>query len=51
VAAKNKSMRPVGQNGQYLASGVGCYICYQSPTHWLSDGADGVVGLLKGGGL
>jgi len=51
VAAKNKFVRPVGQSEQYLASGVGCYIWYQSPAHWLSDGADGVVGLLKGGGL
>jgi hypothetical protein len=48
VAAKNKSMRPVGQSGQYLASGVGCYIWYQSPAHWLSGGADGVDGLFKG---
>jgi hypothetical protein len=26
VAAKNKSVKPVGQSWQYLASGVGCYI-------------------------
>jgi len=26
VTAKNKSVRPVGQSGQYLASRVGCYI-------------------------
>ena len=31
--------------------GPGCYIWYQSRPHWLSDGADGVVRLLKGGGL
>ena len=51
MAAKNKSVRPVDQSEQYLASGVRCYIWYQSLTHWLSDGADGDVGLLKGGGM
>jgi hypothetical protein len=34
-----------------FASGVRCYIWYQRPAHWLSDDTDGVVGLLKGGGL
>jgi len=30
VTAKKKSVRPVGQNGQYLAIGVGCYKGYMA---------------------
>jgi hypothetical protein len=51
VAAKNKYVRLIGQNGQYLTSGVGCTIWYQSPAHWLFGGADEDVELLKKGGL
>jgi hypothetical protein len=51
VARHYKSVKSIDQNGQYLASEVRCYIWYQSPAHWLSGGADGVVGLLKKGEL
>ena len=30
---------------------LGCYIWYQSRSHWLSGDADRVIGLLKRGGL
>jgi hypothetical protein len=30
VTAEKKSVRPVGQNGQYLASGVRCYKEYMA---------------------
>ena len=40
-----------GPKRTIFASGVGCYIWYQRPAHWLFDDTDGVVGLLKGGGL
>jgi hypothetical protein len=33
VAPKNKFVRPVGQSGQYLTSGVRCYI-YLLPQNW-----------------
>jgi len=31
VATKNKSVRLVGQSGQYLASGVGCFNLVSEP--------------------
>jgi hypothetical protein len=40
-----------GPKRTIFANGVGCYIWYQRPAHWLFDDTDGVVGLLKGGGL
>ena len=44
-----RAVRPKGDNIWQV--GAGCYIWYQSRPHWLSGCADGVVGLLKGGGL
>jgi hypothetical protein len=42
-------VRPKANN--IWQAGPGCYIWYQSRPHWLSGCADGVVRLLKGGGL
>jgi hypothetical protein len=39
------------QSGQYTTCWAGLLHWYQSRPHWLSDCVDGVVGLLKGGGL
>jgi hypothetical protein len=49
---RNKTVRAVRpKTNNIWRVGPGYYIWYQSRPHWLSDCADGVVGLLKGGGL
>ena len=44
-----RAVRPKADNIWQVGSD--CYIWYQSRPHRLSGCADGVVGLLKGGGL
>jgi len=49
---RNKTVRAVRPKTDNIWQvGLSCYIWYQSRPHWLSNCADRVVGLLKGGGL
>jgi hypothetical protein len=49
---RNKTVRVVRPKADNIWQvWPGCYIWYQSRPHWLSGCADGVVRLLKGGGL
>ena len=52
ASPRNKTVRAVRPKADNIWQvGPGCYFWYQSRPHLLSGCADGVVGLLKGGGL